>query len=80
MQLRAIQINNTAKLKSLLKEWSNKYRLTYEPTVLCKSNQNRIAEKTIQRSEANARAMLIKAKLPIEFWDKAVEANTYLQN
>ena len=67
MQIGAIRIDNAAKLRSLLKEWSDEYGLTYKPTVLCKSNQNRVAKKTIQCSEANARAMLIKAKLPIEF-------------
>jgi hypothetical protein len=38
MQIRAIRINNIAKLRSLLKEWFNKCRLTYKPTVLYKSN------------------------------------------
>ena len=80
MQIRAIRIDNAAELKSLLKEWSNEYGLTHEPTVPCKSNQNGVAEKTIQRAEANARAMLIEAKLPIEFWDEAVEADAYLRN
>jgi len=54
--------------------------LIYKPTVLYKSNQNRIAEKTIQYTENNTRAILAEAKLPIEFWDKAVEADIYLQN
>jgi hypothetical protein len=67
MQIGAIQIDNAAELKSLLKEWSNEYRLTYQPTVLYKSNQNGVAEKTIQRTESDARAMLTEAKLPIEF-------------
>ena len=80
MQIRVIRIDNVAKLKSLLKEWSNKYRLTYQPTILYKSNQNRIAKRTIQQTKNNARAILAKAKLPIEFWDKVVEANIYLQN
>jgi Reverse transcriptase (RNA-dependent DNA polymerase) len=80
MQIGAIRIDNAAELKSLLKEWSNEYGLTYEPTVPYKSNQNGVAEKTIQRAEADARAMLIEAKLPIEFWDEAVEADAYLRN
>jgi hypothetical protein len=54
--------------------------LTYKPTVLYKSNQNRIAKKTIQYTEADTRAILAKTKLLIEFWDKAAEANIYLQN
>jgi hypothetical protein len=80
MQIEAIRIDNAAELKSLLKEWSDEYGLTHQPTAPCKSNQNGIAEKTIQRSESDARAMLIEAKLPIEFWDEAVEADTYLRN
>ena len=47
MQIGAIRIDNAAELKSLLKEWSNEYGLTYEPTVPYKSNQNGIAERTI---------------------------------
>ena len=54
--------------------------MTYKPTVLYKSNQNGPAEKTIQYTEADARAILIEAKLLIEFWDEAVEADIYLQN
>jgi hypothetical protein len=54
--------------------------LTCKPTVLYKSNQNRVAEKTIQYTEADTRAILAEAKLPIEFWDKAAEADMYLQN
>jgi hypothetical protein len=54
--------------------------LTYKLTVLYKSNQNRIAEKTIQYTEADTRIILAEAKLLIEFWDKAAEANIYLQN
>ena len=45
-----------------------------------KSNQNRIVERTIQQTKNNTRAILAKAKLLIEFWDKAIEANIYLQN
>ena len=80
MQIGAIRIDNATELKSLLKEWSDEYGLTYEPTVPYKSNQNGVAEKTIQRTEGDARAMLAEAKLPIEFWDEAVEADTYLRN
>jgi hypothetical protein len=47
--------------------------LTYKPTVLYKSNQNRIAEKTILYTKADTRAILAKAKLPIEFWDKTAK-------
>jgi hypothetical protein len=67
IQIRAIRIDNTTELKSLLKEWPNKYGLTYKPTVLYKSNQNGVAERMIQHTENDARAMLAEAKLPIEF-------------
>ena len=80
IQIGAIRIDNAAELKSLLKEWSDEYGLTHEPTVPYKSNQNGPAEKTIQHMEGNARAMLAEAKLPIEFWDEAIEANAYLWN
>jgi hypothetical protein len=80
IQIGAVRIDNAAELKSLLREWSDEYGLTHEPTVPYKSNQNGIAERTIQRTEADARAMLAEAELPIEFWDEAIEADTYLRN
>jgi hypothetical protein len=50
--------------------------LTYKPTVLYKSNQNRIVKRTIQYTETDTRAILAEAKLLIiEFWDKAAEAD-----
>ena len=67
MQIGAIRIDNATKLKSLLKEWSNEYGLTYEPTIPYKSNQNGIAERTIQHTKSDARAILAKAKLSIKF-------------
>ena len=80
LQIGAIRIDNATEFKSLLKEWSDEYGLSYQPTVPYKSNQNGIAERTIQRTESDARAMLADARLPIEFWDEATEADTYLRN
>ena len=37
-------------------------------------------ERAIQTTEGDVRATLIDAKLLIEFWDKAVEARTYVRN
>ena len=47
MPIGAIRIDNAAELRSLLKEWSDEYGLTYQATVPYKSNQNGPAEKTI---------------------------------
>src|SRR5438045_5052985 len=80
IQIGAIRIDNAAELKLLLKEWSDEYGLTHEPTVPYKNNQNGPAEKMIQNMEGDARAMLAEAKLPIEFWEEAVEADAYLWN
>ena len=80
MSIGAIRIDNATELTALLREWSDEYGLTYQPTILYRSYQNGPAEKTIQRSEGDARAMLAEANLPIEFWDEAVETDTYLRN
>jgi hypothetical protein len=64
----------------LLKDWSQEEGLTHEASAAYQSNQNGLVERAIQTSEGDARAMLIDAKLPIEFWDEAVEAKAYIRN
>ncbi|KAI1003944.1 hypothetical protein K3495_g4263 [Podosphaera aphanis] len=44
------------------------------------SNQNGVTERSIQTAENSMRAMLEDAKLPIEFWDEAMEADAYIRN
>jgi hypothetical protein len=42
--------------------------------------QNGPAERNIRTAEADMRAMLKEADLPLEFWDEAVEHDAYIRN
>jgi hypothetical protein len=75
-----VRVDNASEFVSLVKDWSQKEGLTHEASTVYQSNQNGLVERAIQTAEGDARAMLIDARLPIEFWDEAVEARTYLRN
>jgi hypothetical protein len=47
---------------------------------IASTHQNRSAEQNIRTAEANMRAILKEAGLPLEFWDEAVEHDTYIRN
>lgn len=51
-----------------------------QSTTIASSHQNGPAERSIQTVEANIRALLEEAKLPMEFWDEAAEAEAYVRN
>ena len=80
MRLIAVRVDNAAELKSLLEDWVKTEGVVHQPTAAHQHNQNGLGEKAIQTSEGDMRATLIDAKLPIEFWDEAVEARTYIRN
>ena len=80
MKIVAVRVDNAAEFKSLLEEWVKTEGVVHQPTAAHKHNQNGLVERTIQTAEGDMRAMLIDAKLPIEFWDEAVEAHTYVRN
>jgi hypothetical protein len=49
-------------------------------TTAASSHQNGPAEKNIRTAEANMRAILKEAGLPMEFWDETVEHDAYIRN
>jgi hypothetical protein len=51
-----------------------------EQTTIASLHQNSTAECNIRTAEADMRAMLKEADLPLEFWDEAVEHDTYIRN
>jgi hypothetical protein len=51
-----------------------------EQTTAATSHQNGPAERNIGTAEADMRAMLKEADLPLEFWDEAVEHDAYIRN
>ncbi|KAI0991074.1 hypothetical protein K3495_g17113, partial [Podosphaera aphanis] len=79
-KLKAVRSDNAPELKKTIDEWEREFGIQAEYTVIASSNQNGVAERSIQTAENSMRAMLEDAKLPIEFWDEAVEADAYIRN
>jgi hypothetical protein len=79
-KLQAVRSDNAPELKMILEEWCLTFGIKPEFTVPYTSSQNGVAERAIQTSESNARAMLKDSGLPVEFWDKAIETDAYLRN
>jgi hypothetical protein len=80
MKLIGVRVDNAAEFKSLLEEWVQTEGVVHQPTTAYQHNQNGLVERTIQTAEADIRAELIDAKLPIEFWDEAAETHAYIRN
>jgi hypothetical protein len=57
-----------------------RYGIREENTVAYSSFQNGPAEKSIQTTESDFRAMLKDQGLQLEFWDEAVTTRAYVQN
>ncbi|KAF7573128.1 hypothetical protein PtrM4_080330 [Pyrenophora tritici-repentis] len=72
--------DNAPELLQQAEEWRVTQGVEIQPTTIASSHQNGPAERNIQTAEADMRAMLKDAGLPIEFWDEAVEADAYLRN
>ena len=80
LKIAAVRIDNTTELKALLKEWLASDGIQEELTVSHSSFQNGPAEKSIQTSENDFRAMLKDQNLPLEFWDEAAVSGAYVRN
>ncbi|KAI0992407.1 hypothetical protein K3495_g15778, partial [Podosphaera aphanis] len=61
-------------------EWKSKKGVVPQTTAPYSSNQNGVAERGIQTSENEARALLQDSEMPVEFWDYAVESGAYIRN
>ncbi|KAI1684896.1 Dimer-Tnp-hAT dimerization containing protein [Pyrenophora tritici-repentis] len=79
-KVKAAGTDNAPELLQQVEEWRVTYGVELQPTTIASSYQNGPAERNIQPAEADMRAMLKDAGLPIEFWDEAVEADAYLRN
>lgn len=79
-RLKAIRIDNAGELVKLAKEWEKEEGIHPEFTDAYSSNQNGIAERNIQTSENNVRAMCEDSGMPIVFWPEALDTHTYLSN
>lgn len=79
-KVKAAGTDNAPELLQQVEEWRITQGVELQPTTIASSHQNGPAERNIQTAEAGMRAMLKDASLPIEFWDEAVEADTYMRN
>jgi len=79
-KVKAAGTDNAPELLQQVEEWRVTRGVEPQPTTIASSHQNGPAERNIQTAEADMRAMLKDAGLPIEFWDEAVEADTYMRN
>ena len=80
LQIMGVRIDNATELKALLQEWLATDGIREENTVVHSSFQNGPAEKSIQTSENDFRAMLKDQGLPLEFWDEAAMTGAYVRN
>ncbi|KAI1003682.1 hypothetical protein K3495_g4525 [Podosphaera aphanis] len=74
-KLQAVGSGNVPELKKAINERERASGFQAEQTVIALSNQNGVAERSIHTAENSTGAMLEDARLPIEFWDEAVEAD-----
>lgn len=79
-RLKAMRTDNGGELKSTLDEWGTEIGIQPQYTVPYTSSQNGVAERNIQTTENNTRAMLKEAGLPVELWDEAAMTDAYLRN
>ncbi len=63
-----------------MKEWTEFKGVELQPTTIASSHQNGPAEKNIQTTEADVRALVKDSGLPMEFWDEAAEFDAYIRN
>ena len=80
VKIMSVRIDNATELKALLKEWLTLDGVREEDTVPYSSFQNGPAERSIQTTEHDFRAMLKGQGLPLEFWDEAVSTGAYVRN
>ncbi|KAI0992563.1 hypothetical protein K3495_g15622, partial [Podosphaera aphanis] len=79
-QVKSARSDNAPELLKAIKGWEIADGTEAQTTTIVSSHQNGPAERNIQTVNADVRAMLREADLPIEFWDEAAEADSYMRN
>ncbi|KAI1005659.1 hypothetical protein K3495_g2571 [Podosphaera aphanis] len=80
-KITAARTDNAPELLKAIGEWRNAGNgVEIQRTTIASSHQNGAPEHNIQTVEAGMRAMLEDAGLPIEFWDYAIEHDSYVRN
>ena len=79
-KIKSARSDNAPELLKAIEDWRVEDGVQAQSTTIASSHQNGPAERTIQTIENDMRAMLEEAQLPIEFWDEAAEADSYMRN
>jgi hypothetical protein len=80
LKIMSVRIDNATELKALLNQWLTLDGVREEDTVTYSSFQNGPAERSIQTTEYDFRAMLKGQGLPLEFWDEVASTGAYVRN
>jgi hypothetical protein len=75
----AARTDNAPEILQTLQEWEESDGVKAQTTEPHTSAQNGTAERAIQYTENNIRAMLDDAELPVEFWCEAAKAQAYVR-
>ncbi|KAI1000751.1 hypothetical protein K3495_g7446 [Podosphaera aphanis] len=78
--LKSARSDNAPELKNIMVQWQNEDGVIAKFTAIASSHQNEPAERSIQTAEMAMRTMIDDAELPIEFWDEAIEYDSYIRN
>lgn len=76
-RVRAARTDNAPEILETLQLWNERDGIEVQTTEPYTSAQNGPAERSIQTTEHNVRAMIDDAELPVEFWCEAAEAQAY---
>ncbi|CZS92418.1 related to TY4B TY4B protein [Rhynchosporium agropyri] len=79
-KIRRARSDNAPELLKATNDWKTEDGVLAQSTTIASSHQNGPAERSIQTVEFDMRAMLEEAQLPLEFWDEAAEADSYMRN
>ncbi|KAI0993059.1 hypothetical protein K3495_g15125, partial [Podosphaera aphanis] len=79
-KLKSTRSDNAPELKHVMLQWEREDGVVANFTAIASSHQNGPAERSIQTAEMAIRTMIDDAELPIEFWDEAVEYDSYIRN
>jgi hypothetical protein len=79
-KIKSARSDNAPELLKAIEDWRTEDGVEAQSTTIASSHQNGPAERTIQTVENDMRAMLEETQLPIEFWDEAAEADSYMRN
>jgi hypothetical protein len=79
-KVKRARTDNAPELRKVLEQLEREDGLQVQYTTIASSNQNGPVERDIQTAENSMRAMLKAQNLPLEFWDEAVEADSYIRN